>query len=432
MIEDKNNTEFDLLMRSVLENGREEVPARVWKAVSDGLDTIAHRKKIAMLWRRAAVSCSVAAALAAGLFFAFRDANGPDGGNGMIAVVTGTDVRNGDGLAETLFAEQAAAEDMRPDETLRSEAIAAPGSASDFKKQIQNHSPEKVRESLAGSGAADSGKDSDDMDPDRTGQQEAADIRTDVKEDKDKDRYRNTAADKSDKGLWEEWPEDEDREGSVRTSVVFSGITGTNSTRSHARQNLMKRPTVPSDKPKTGITETSTNTTYGIPVSFGAGVKVDLTKRWSLGAGLNYTLLNRKFYGNYTKATPEGEVEFSKSSDIRNTQHYVGIPLNVYFNIVDNRHINFYAYSGGAVEKCIADRYEVLNAAGGRLTHTEKVKGVQLSANIGIGAEFMIGQHIGIYVDPSLRYYFANGQPKSIRTAQPLMLGFEMGIRARL
>ncbi|MDE5956032.1 MAG: hypothetical protein K2G80_06005, partial [Bacteroidales bacterium] len=92
----------------------------------------------------------------------------------------------------------------------------------------------------------------------------------------------------------------------------------------------------------------------------------------------------------------------------------------------------FYAYAGGTAEKCISDRYEVLNVTGSRLTHREKVKGIQLSANIGIGAEFMTGEHLGIYIDPSLRYYFNNGQPKSIRTAQPLMLGFEMGLRVRL
>ena len=57
---------------------------------------------------------------------------------------------------------------------------------------------------------------------------------------------------------------------------------------------------------------------------------------------------------------------------------------------------------------------------------------MQLSANAGFGVEFMLGDHLGLYIDPSLRYYFDNGQPKSIRTVQPLMLGFEMGFRARL
>jgi hypothetical protein len=66
------------------------------------------------------------------------------------------------------------------------------------------------------------------------------------------------------------------------------------------------------------------------------------------------------------------------------------------------------------------------------INHHEAVKGVQLSANVGIGVEFILGKHVGIYLDPSLRYYFTGSQPKSIRTVQPLMLGFEAGVRFNL
>jgi hypothetical protein len=44
----------------------------------------------------------------------------------------------------------------------------------------------------------------------------------------------------------------------------------------------------------------------------------------------------------------------------------------------------------------------------------------------------MLGGHVGLYADPSLRYYFDNGQPKSIRTSQPLMLGLDLGLRIKL
>ena len=91
--------------------------------------------------------------------------------------------------------------------------------------------------------------------------------------------------------------------------------------------------------------------------------------------------------------------------------------------------MNLYAYAGASVEKCVADNYNVLSTF---IRHKEKVPGVQLSANAGIGVEFMLGKHLGLYIDPSVRYYFDCDQPKSIRTVQPLMLGFEMGLRARL
>ena len=160
-----------------------------------------------------------------------------------------------------------------------------------------------------------------------------------------------------------------------------------------------------------------------------AGVKIDFAPRWSVGIGLNYSLLSRRFYGTYTKVGENGSILKDVSSDIRATQHYIGIPVNVYYDIVNSDKLSFYTYAGGTAEKCVADKYQVLNTD---ITHSEKVKGVQLSANIGMGAEFMVGKHLGIYIDPSIRYYFDNDQPKSIRTAQPLMFGFEMGLRARL
>ena len=118
------------------------------------------------------------------------------------------------------------------------------------------------------------------------------------------------------------------------------------------------------------------------------------------------------------------------SGKVRNTQHYVGIPLNAYYEIVSKDFINLYAYAGGTAEKCVLCNYEVLTDP--VINHREDVGGVQLSANAGIGVEFMLGQYVGLYLDPSLRYYFNCKQPKSIRTAQPLMLGFEMGLRFKL
>ena len=187
----------------------------------------------------------------------------------------------------------------------------------------------------------------------------------------------------------------------------------------------MKAPTVTTTPEKTGITEKSTNL-YGLPLSFGAGIKVGLSDRWSLGVGINYSLLTRKFLGTYTNVEDSNP---PVTSDIRNTQHYIGIPVNAYYEIVNSDRVNFYTYAGGTVERCLADNYDVLGTS---VRHKEKAHGLQLSANVGIGVEFMLGKHLGLYIDPSMRYYFDCDQPKSIRTAQPLMFGFEMGLRARL
>lgn len=386
----------DLLMRSILEGGQEEVPAHVWEGVSAGLDKAARRRKVALWWRRAAVGGAVAAAVAAVLVLnpggSGDDIVPMDEGSGLIAVVEPVDTSDSVNPEEVLIAQ--------------AEPVARPASAG---RRAEN--------------AAEAVTEVTEV-VELTGTSETVDV-TDTTE---KDMA-------SKKPVWEktyfpeDWGEDEEKTAKVKTSLTLSGLTGTNSAQNSARRNLIKRPSISKAPAKTGIKETSTNSTYGIPLSFGAGVKFDFTPKWSLGVGVNYSLLSRKFYGEYQKVDASGIIESSTLSDITNTQHYIGIPVNAFYNIVNSKSVNFYAYAGGAVEKCIADKYALANTS---ITHKEVPAGVQWSANVGIGAEFMIGNHLGLYIDPSLRYYFDNGQPKSIRTAQPFMLGFEMGLRVRL
>ena len=403
MIENNNNMDQDLLMRSILEGGQEEVPAHVWEGVSAGLDKAARRRKVALWWRRAAVGGAVAAAVAAVLLLnhggSGDDIVPMDEGSGLIAVVEPVDTSDSVNPEEVLIAQ--------------AEPVARPASAG----RRAEDAAEAVAELTEAVGLTEA--------VELTGTSETVDV-TDTTE-------KEMASKKpvSEKTYFPvDWGEDEEKAAKVKTSLTLSGLTGTNSAQNSARRNLIKRPSISKAPAKTGIKETSTNSTYGIPLSFGAGVKFDFTPKWSLGVGVNYSLLSRKFFGEYHKVNAAGIIEEDPiSSNITNTQHYIGIPVNAFYNIVNSKSVNFYAYAGGAVEKCIADKYTLANTT---ITHKEVPSGVQWSANVGIGAEFMIGNHLGLYIDPSLRYYFDNGQPKSIRTAQPFMLGFEMGLRVRL
>ena len=60
MFEDNHIEESDLLFRSILENGQEEVPEHVWDGVAAGLDKAAKRRTV-VLWmgRAAAVAAAV-------------------------------------------------------------------------------------------------------------------------------------------------------------------------------------------------------------------------------------------------------------------------------------------------------------------------------------------------------------------------------------
>lgn len=400
--ENKNNIEdLDFGFRSVMEEAQEPVPAHVWDRIESDLDKIA-RRRVAVLWfRRAAVGVAAAAALTFGVFFGHdgeKDIVSPVAGSSAIAVVE---------------------QQETPVQTEES-VIAGPEAAPSLLAMAEKPQPtkENAPEEIIPSDASNTKEiDSKTVTESDHNEKPAAASKPATEKKVQTERFPDV------------WPEDEPQKNRIGTSLVLSGITGTNSAQNSIRRNPMKRPAISAAPKKTGIKETSTNTTYGIPVSAGLGVRLDFTPRWSLGIGVNYTMLTRKFYGTYTQVGTDGSILKDVSSDIRNTQHYVGIPVNAYYNIVNQDRINFYTYAGGAVEKCIADKYQVLNT---EIVHGEKAKGVQLSANIGLGVEFLLGKHLGLYIDPSVRYYFDCGQPKSIRTAQPLMLGFEMGLRARL
>ena len=405
MMDDNKYKDFDLMMRSVLENAEEEVPAGIWDSVSEGLDKAAGKKTVVLMWRRAAVGFGVAAALALGLVLNHEGSGDviipASSDSEMIAVVEKpVSVAQEEEFGEDVMLAYVDIKDIpvqeetvvhRPENVHQPEAV---------------HQPAEIHDEFAQETEAVA----EEQRPSQTN------LTYQYKEE-----YKHSD--------WEE-PQEKKERNKVRTSLVLSGVAGTNGTRSNGQTGLLRQPTISKAPPRTGVKETSTKSIYGVPVSFGAGVKIDFTDRWSLGTGLEYTLLMRNFYGSYTKVDSEGSTVVSPVSDnVRNTQHYVGIPVNVFYNIVDSRYINFYAYAGGAVEKCLKDHYRLLEA---QITHVEKAKGVQLSANLGIGVEFLIGNHLGLYIDPKLRYYFDNGQPKSIRTAQPLMFGFEMGLRVRL
>ena len=399
MFDDKNNMDSDLMMRSILEGAQEEVPASVWEGVSAGLDKAARGKVVALWWRRAGIGAAAAAAVAAMLL-----------------------VQPGDDTMEIVpaYDEMIAVVEPEPAVPENAEETVAPKTA-----YIAQATP-----------AVSSAVKSEIVPSEIPATEEIYTDQT-VAEETEEPTIKATDSKSEVKEEWHYHHDLSALEGQLidpvikkrKVSFVVSGLSGTNAAQNEAGKNIFKRPDPTPGPVATGIKQTSTNSSYDIPLSFGAGVKIGVSPKWSIGAGVNYSMLSRKFSGTYTKVNEAGIIENSTSSEIRNTQHYIGIPVNAYYNIVDGRNVNFYAYAGGTAEKCVSDSYSVMNTS---IVHKEKVKGLQWSANLGIGVGFKLTEHLDLYIDPSLRYYFDCDQPHSIRSAQPLMLGFEVGLKVNL
>ena len=184
---------------------------------------------------------------------------------------------------------------------------------------------------------------------------------------------------------------------------------------------------------ETGIYEQSAEFSFGLPVSVGVNLRYDFSPRWGIGTGVVYTNLSRSFTGYYY------DVEIDKgfnADDISNQQHYIGIPVHVFFNIVNTGNWNFHVRMDGMAEKLVDNHFLVHNPDGaisqGDLHLHQKTEGLQFSAGVGVGLEFKFSPNVGIYFDPTLRYYFNGNQPRSIRTIQPLRMDFEAGLRFSL
>ena len=166
---------------------------------------------------------------------------------------------------------------------------------------------------------------------------------------------------------------------------------------------------------------------YLPPISAGFMVRKYLTNRIALETGLFYTYLQTDFL-------KENEWMQEKA---RLKMHYIGIPLNVIIDIVKKPKWNLYGSVGCAVEKGLWLTYHK------KTTYTyntdfsydenlgEKIKYIQMSVIAALGIDVTIVKNFSIYFEPRVGYYFRNMQPVSIRTASPLNIELNAGLRMK-
>ena len=178
---------------------------------------------------------------------------------------------------------------------------------------------------------------------------------------------------------------------------------------------------------ETGVDE-DPEFSFGLPFSAGISLRYDFNPRWGIGTGIVYSNLSRSFTGSYHEVNNGLVTKNVFSGDITNQQHYIGIPVNVFFNIVNTGNWNFHVRVDGLTEKLLDNHYLVHTEEGDIHLH-QKTDGLQFSTGAGIGVEFKFSPNVGLYFDPTIRYYFDCNQPRSIRTIQPVRLDIEAGLR---
>ena len=415
-------TDFDLELKRMLQDAEEAVPSRIWDAVSGELDRRDRRKVVALKWRRAAAWTAAAAAVLSGIFiFTGRESTQePD----FTAAVT-EEVRKADvpqeeavpSIEEQIAASEGAALASVPEPAVRRPA--APAAVPSAVVPADTFVPEEIVEEAVTENVAE----------ENAIVAEEAAVTEEVRAEepvKPSAQTVNTPFNPADPFAWAD--EEEDRESwTEHTTFSLSGNAMTNDFNGVGVRQM--RAPASGIKTRTGVEEKGTSS-YSIPLTLGVGVRFNFTDRWSVGTGVNWSLLTNTFNGTYTEVNGTDIVR-SVNSEIVHDLQYVGIPLNVYFNILNSRNLRFYAWGGGTAERGISNRFRIKSDAGD-IFYKEAINGIQWSAAGGLGLEFLIGKHLGLYLDPSARYYFDCGQPSSIRTKHPFMLNYEVGLRFNL
>lgn len=156
------------------------------------------------------------------------------------------------------------------------------------------------------------------------------------------------------------------------------------------------------------------------PLSFGLTFGKSFSGKFTVESGLVYSLLM-------------SDIEnLEKERNVRQTLHYLGIPVRFNWNFVNKPKYAVYTGIGGMVEKCVYGK-----------VGNEKVniKSVQTSLNFAVGAQYRFNETVGIYFEPGLTYYLGMNKDgslgemrngiaiKSIHSENPLGFTLQAGFR---
>lgn len=384
-----SDTDFDLMVRSVMENAEEAVPGSVWEGISTRMDAAGTKVTAIRLIRRIGLSLAIAG-VCVGTALVIMHPDGIENASESILP-----------LADNYVGQSAVHMEKTASETVPQKQL--PVTAT------ETTSPEKTV-------------------PERTIPQErtALQERTAPQEQNaPQEQITPQEQTPSSEEFLQRWPQEQKR--ITKSRVQLAVLTGTGGNAGKHHYSIGRSSSRAVDFGSAQITENEC-TFVSIPVSLGIGIKIHFNDHWALGTGITYTYLGRKFSGTFD----DGAVEKYSCPSITNDQHYLGIPVNLYFCFASANRLNFYAFAGGSVDRCISNRYW-FNYAGTPMRLKNKVKGLQYSVNLGCGMQYDLNGLLSIYLDPEMKYFFNDkDQPKSIRTTQPFQFGCELGLRFNL
>lgn len=164
--------------------------------------------------------------------------------------------------------------------------------------------------------------------------------------------------------------------------------------------------------------------THHLPIKAGISFRYSLNDRWHIQSGLTYSYLSSDI------SKSDGYIAY----DTKQKLHYIGIPLQLGYQIWTNNRFKVYASTGGQAEKLVkgiaTTSYSINNKHQSTSTETLSDNRLLFSALASLGLEYIFGKDFSLYAEPGIHYYFKNGN--SLKThyhEQPLNFNITIGFR---
>ena len=154
------------------------------------------------------------------------------------------------------------------------------------------------------------------------------------------------------------------------------------------------------------------------------GVNYGFASRWSIGTGLTYSALR----SDYTTLSGTTETQTTRYL------HYLGIPLNLQYQLLEWKKLSLYLIGGPMVETAVAARVDTRSYVSGGLASEQRenpaCRDWRWSLNAGTGVQLQLFRYGSLFVQPGFSWHIPkNGGVESAYTARPFSFEMDFGLR---
>ena len=159
------------------------------------------------------------------------------------------------------------------------------------------------------------------------------------------------------------------------------------------------------------------------PITFGISLTKNIGKDWSLGTGIQYSLLKSNF------TLGEGEYFINRVQKV----HYLGIPLSTSYKWFNSKNWSAYSSVGIIFNIPMYGKNNEQYVTGTTVPYKDSwhfTPSVQWSVGVGTGLQYNFAPNWSMYLEPSFNWYIPNGSTvHTIWTEHPFSISVPFGIR---